>query len=138
MTTMPPKPVYKRGNVILVLYPHADLRTTKLLPALIVQANDLQTRLHQVLVATHTSRLSRANHPRWTVEAVTGEALVMFADANTLPSAKATFPFFWVGVDGGEYSSMGIHQDDYPQLLLRSAHRTGNDRSEKLDTRLVG
>jgi mRNA-degrading endonuclease toxin of MazEF toxin-antitoxin module len=135
---MPPKPVYKRGNEILVLSPYADLRTTKHRPALIVQANDLRTGFHQVIVATLTTRLFRANHPRWAVEVVTGEALVMFADAHTLASAKATFPFFWVGVDGSEYSLMGIHRDDHPVLLLRSAHRTGNDRSEKLDTRLVG
>ena len=63
MTTMPPKPVYKRGDVILVLFPHSDLRTAKLRPALIVQADDLQTELPQVIVAMITSRLFRANHP---------------------------------------------------------------------------
>ena len=62
MTTMPPKPVYKRGDVILVLFPHSDLRTAKLRPALIVQANNLQTEIHQVIVAMITSRLFRANH----------------------------------------------------------------------------
>ena len=42
MTTMPLKPVYKRDDVILVLFPHSDLRTAKLRPALIVQADNLQ------------------------------------------------------------------------------------------------
>jgi len=60
---MPPKLVYKRGNVILVLFPHSDLRTAKLRPALIVQADNLQTGLAQVIVAMFTSRLFRANHP---------------------------------------------------------------------------
>jgi mRNA interferase MazF len=60
---MPSKPVYKRGDVILVLFPHSDLRTAKLRPALIVQADNLQTELHQVIVAMITSRLFRANHP---------------------------------------------------------------------------
>jgi len=41
MTTMPLKLVYKRGDVILVLFPHSDLRTAKLRPALIVQADNL-------------------------------------------------------------------------------------------------
>ena len=60
---MPPKPVYKRGDVILVLFPHSDLRTAKLRPALIVQADNLQTEIHQFIVAMITSRLFRANHP---------------------------------------------------------------------------
>ena len=63
MTTMPPRPVYRRGDVVLVLFPHSDLRTAKLRPALIVQANHLQTGLAQVIVAMITSRLFRANHP---------------------------------------------------------------------------
>jgi hypothetical protein len=30
MTTTPPKLGFKRGDVILVLFPHSDLRTAKL------------------------------------------------------------------------------------------------------------
>jgi mRNA interferase MazF len=46
-----------------VLFPHSDLRTAKLRPALVVQADDLQTGLPQVIVAMITSRLLRADHP---------------------------------------------------------------------------
>lgn len=60
---MPPKPNYKRGDVVLVLYPNSDLRTAKARPALIVQADNLQTGLPQVIVAMITSRLFRADHP---------------------------------------------------------------------------
>ena len=60
---MPPKPSYKRGDVVLVLYPNSDLRTAKTRPALIVQCDNLQTGLPQVIVAMITSRLFRANHP---------------------------------------------------------------------------
>ena len=60
---MPPKPSYKRGDVILVLYPNSDLRTAKTRPALIVQADDIHTGLPQVVVVMITSRLFRANHP---------------------------------------------------------------------------
>jgi mRNA interferase MazF len=60
---MPPKLVYKRGDVVLVFFPHSDLRTAKLRPALVVQADNLQTELPQVIVAMITSRLFRANHP---------------------------------------------------------------------------
>src|SRR6266852_2234531 len=59
----PPKPSYKRGDVTLVLFPHSNLHAAKLRPALVVQANDLQTGLPQVIVAMITSRLFRANHP---------------------------------------------------------------------------
>jgi len=64
MTTMTqPKPACKRGDVILVLFPHSDLRTAKPRPALVVQADNLQTELPQVIVAMITSKMFRANHP---------------------------------------------------------------------------
>ncbi|MCZ7569432.1 MAG: type II toxin-antitoxin system PemK/MazF family toxin [Ardenticatenaceae bacterium] len=62
-TTMPPKPTYKRGDVVLVLFPHSDLRTAKTRPALLVQADNLQTGLSQVVVAMISSKVFRANHP---------------------------------------------------------------------------
>jgi mRNA interferase MazF len=60
---MPLTPNYKRGDVVLVLFPNADLRTAKTRPALIVQSDNLQTGLPQVIVAMITSRVFRANHP---------------------------------------------------------------------------
>ena len=63
MSMTPPKPAYKRGDVILVFFPHSDLRTAKPRPALVVQADNLQTGLPQVIVAMITSKLFRANHP---------------------------------------------------------------------------
>jgi len=56
------KPTYKRGDVVLVLFPHSDLRTAKPRPALVVQADNLQTGLPQVLVAMITSNIQRAGH----------------------------------------------------------------------------
>lgn len=53
----------KRGDVVLVLFPHSDLRTAKPRPALIVQADDLGTDLLQVIVAMITSKTFRAKHP---------------------------------------------------------------------------
>jgi mRNA interferase MazF len=58
-----PKPAYKRGDVILVLFPHSNLSTAKTRPALVVQADNLQTGLPQLIVAMITSKLFRANHP---------------------------------------------------------------------------
>ena len=45
------QPRHKRGDVVLVLFPHSDLRTAKPRPALVVQADDLQTEIAQVIQA---------------------------------------------------------------------------------------
>ena len=63
MTTTRPNPAFRRGDVILVLFPHSDLRIAKPRPALVVQADELQTGLPQVIVAMITSNLSRSKHP---------------------------------------------------------------------------
>jgi mRNA interferase MazF len=56
-------PTCQRGDVVLVLFPHSDLRSAKPRPALVVQADNLQTGLPQIIVAMITSKLFRANHP---------------------------------------------------------------------------
>src|SRR5512135_3205151 len=61
-TTRPPRIDLKRGDVVLVLFPNSDLRTAKLRPALIVQADDLGTGLSQTIVAMITSKMTRAGH----------------------------------------------------------------------------
>ena len=53
----------KRGDVVLVLFPNSDLVTFKRRPALIVEANDLDTRLPQVVIAMITSNIARSSHP---------------------------------------------------------------------------
>ncbi len=58
-----PKPIYKHSDVVLVIFPNSNLRSAKLRPALVVQADNLQTGLSQVIVAMITSRMFRANHP---------------------------------------------------------------------------
>lgn len=61
-TTTPPNHVYKRGNVVLVLFPNSNLTSVKPRPALVVQADDLQTGLPQIIVAMITSKTFRAHH----------------------------------------------------------------------------
>lgn len=64
MTTMTrPNPAYKRGDVILLLFPDSNLLTAKSRPGLVIQAENLQTGLQQVIVAMISSRMFRANHP---------------------------------------------------------------------------
>jgi len=52
----------KRGAVVLVPFPNSDLQTAKLRPALIVQADNLNTNLPQVVLVMISSNLSRASH----------------------------------------------------------------------------
>jgi len=53
----------ERGDVVLVLFPDSNLLTAKRRPALVVQADGLQTGLSQTIVAMITSNLSRSGHP---------------------------------------------------------------------------
>lgn len=54
---------FSHGDVVLVLYPDSSLKTAKRRPALVVQADMLQTGLAQTIVAMITSNMSRAGHP---------------------------------------------------------------------------
>jgi mRNA interferase MazF len=63
MNDTPANEPFRRGDVVLVLFPNSNLRTAKLRPALVVQADNLGTELDQVIVAMMTSRMFRANHP---------------------------------------------------------------------------
>lgn len=59
---------------MLVLFPHSDLRTAKTRPALIAEADDLETGISQVIVAMISSRTFRTGHPsRVTVNLSTPE-----------------------------------------------------------------
>lgn len=54
---------YKRGAVVLVLFPNSDLQTAKRRPALVVQSDALATGLPQIILALISSNLARAGHP---------------------------------------------------------------------------
>ena len=60
--TTQPLQSYKRGDVVLVLYPNSNLKTAKTRPALVIQADSLGTGLTQVVVVMITSNMSRDNH----------------------------------------------------------------------------
>lgn len=53
----------KRGDVVLVVFPNSNLISAKTRPALIVQADHLQTDIPQVIVAMITSQMWRSGHP---------------------------------------------------------------------------
>ena len=106
MTTMtPPKPTYKRGDVLLVLFPQSDLKTAKARPALVVQADNLQTGLSQIIVAMITSRMFRANHPsRVTISLPTpeGKRSGLLTDSVVMTDNLATIAVSeidrWIGL----------------------------------------
>jgi mRNA interferase MazF len=52
----------RRGEVVLVLFPDSNLRTSKRRPALVVQADRLGLGLPQTIVAMITSNTARAGH----------------------------------------------------------------------------
>ena len=53
-----------RGDVVLVVFPHADLHTYKKRPALVVQTDRFQTGIPQRIVAMITSNLARTGPSR--------------------------------------------------------------------------
>src|SRR3712207_5810737 len=63
MTTKTTVESLTRGDVVLVLFPNSDLRTAKLRPVIVVQANELGTGLPQIIVAMISSHTARVNHP---------------------------------------------------------------------------
>lgn len=52
----------KRGDVIRVLFPNLNLVSSKRRPALVVQADNLNTGLSQFILALITSKMKRAGH----------------------------------------------------------------------------
>ncbi|MDI6790019.1 MAG: type II toxin-antitoxin system PemK/MazF family toxin [Thermodesulfobacteriota bacterium] len=59
---------FSRGDVVLVRFPNSDLKTYKKRPALIVQADGLNTGLSQKIIALITSNLSRTGQTRVLVQ----------------------------------------------------------------------
>jgi len=62
MTTTPQNPNYRRGDIVLVLFPNSNLRTAKTRPALVVQRDDLNSGLAEAVVCMITSKGFRSNH----------------------------------------------------------------------------
>ena len=84
---------YKKGTVVLVLFPNSDLVTAKRRPALVVQADELDTGLEQVVVVMITSNLSRDGHPsrvRLNKESVEGRSAGILTDSVIMTDNLAT------------------------------------------------
>ena len=84
---------YKRGDVVLVLFPDSNLRTAKRRPAVIVQADSLQTGLPQTIVAMISSNMARGGHPSRVVIAYAspeGKAMGLHSDSVVMTDNLAT------------------------------------------------
>lgn len=106
-TTMPPSPSYKQGDVVLVLFPNSDLITAKTRPAVVVQANNLQTGLPQIIVAIVTSQISRGQHPsRLTIMLDTpdGQQSGLVSDSVIMTDNLATITLFAISRTIGSIS----------------------------------
>jgi mRNA interferase MazF len=62
----------RRGDIVLVLFPDSNLRTSKRRPALVVQADGLDLELPQTIVAMITGNMGRGGHPSRLVVRVAG------------------------------------------------------------------
>ncbi len=84
---------YSRGDVVLVLFPDSNLRTAKRRPALVIQADGLETGLPQTIVAMITSNLDRANHLsrlRIASDSLEGREMGLLADSVVMTDNLAT------------------------------------------------
>lgn len=84
---------FKRGNVVLVRFPNSDLKTYKKRPALIVQADNLNTGLSQKIIAMITSNLNRTGQTRVLVQknseigglmGITGDSVIVADNLATI------------------------------------------------------
>ena len=90
---------YKKGMLVLTLFPNSDLVTAKRRPALIVQADELNTGLEQIIIAMITSNLSREGHPsriRINKESGEGKAAGILTDSVIMTDNLATIRFIEV------------------------------------------
>jgi mRNA interferase MazF len=65
---------YRRGDVVLVLFPDSNLRSSKRRPAVVVQADGSDADLPQRIVAMITNNMARAGHPSRVVVRVGSES----------------------------------------------------------------
>ena len=57
-----PMTTYEQGDVVLVWFPDSNLLTAKKRPAIVLQANNLQTRLDQLIIGMITTNMMRKGH----------------------------------------------------------------------------
>ena len=144
-TTMPQKPTCSRGDVVLVLFPHSDLRTAKPRPAVVVQANDLDTGMSQVIVAMISSRMFRAGQPRPQQDGVRlqiAEPRRLTARTTKLSSSQpTTSPYRRTlsrGCSNARFAGRGLPELDDRVAVGQPDHALGQLADEEIFQRSVG
>jgi len=102
---------YKKGTVVLVLFPNSDLVTAKRRPAVVVQADELHTGLEQVIVSMITSNLSRDGHPsriRVNKDSDEGKKAGLLTDSIIMTDNLTTIRFLEIERTIGALSDMDI------------------------------
>lgn len=83
----------KRGDVVLVPFPNSDLQTAKLRPALIIQADEIDSDLSQVILAMISSNIRRAGRQsrfKIVIESDIGKASGLLSDSVVMTDNIAT------------------------------------------------
>ena len=82
---------FRRGDVVLVRYPHSDLVTYKKRPVLVVQDEDVETGLRQRLVVAITSNLARSGETRVFVpkDSAEGKQMGLLTDSMIMADSSA-------------------------------------------------
>src|SRR5271167_4451005 len=99
----------RRGEIVLVLFPDSNLRTSKRRPGLVVQANGLTADLPQTLVAMITSNMSRAGHPSRVTVRIDSQAAVgsgLLTDSVIMADNLATIDHSEIDRTVGSLGSM--------------------------------
>ena len=101
-------PIYKRGDIVVIAYPNSDMQTVKIRPALVVQADGLDTGLRQTLVALITSRTWRTGLSRVSIKAdgPDGAATGLLSDSVVVADNLATVEHEKIYKRIGEYRFM--------------------------------
>jgi mRNA interferase MazF len=111
----------KRGDIVLVAFPHANGTASKRRPALIVQADFYNQRISNVLLAAITGNLARARDPaHYLVEVSTAEGSQSGLNKDSLISCLniAVLPKSAIGPTIGELPAATMLKID---LCLKAA-----------------
>lgn len=83
---------YRRGDVLLVIFPDSSLKTYKQRPALVVQSDSVTTGLSQHIVAMITSNLGRTGETRIPVSLASpeGKRMGLLTDSVIVADNLAT------------------------------------------------
>ncbi len=99
--------IYRRGDIVLVLFPDSNQRTAKRRPALVIQADGLETGLQHVVVAMITSQLNRIGH-RSRVAAVAADRGGLLMDSVIMTNNLATIHHFEIDRVIGQFARMDL------------------------------